>query len=383
MAHHPPLKLTFGVELEFVLGYLLKSGWDRHLIESERQGASRNERSIELQAHDKRERNRIVLKLRETGLDVNDVHETDYARWTVASDGSVSAREASLSLVQHWANGTKSVLTEEGRRNLLFCDVEVKSRVLPCNACSFQEVDKVVTAIVKNFPVFVNESCGLHVHVGNQRQGFPLQTVKNLATLVTCFEKQFNQLHPLHRLQAEYSMQQTTAFEPEDRDPWYIAGLIDGFEDLETFLNTFGKDRTDKALFEHHWCYNFNNLQLSWTKKTIEFRQHAGSLDADTILRWVNFACALVALSHYVEKEGFWEIMLDWEFLAPPEAGWNVLKLFHMLHLPMLADMFRGHIYEHPANLKTFDKFAPEEEPSMAASSDPDDHEGGYEASSW
>ena len=169
-------------------------------------------------------------------------------------------------------------------------------------------------------------------------------------------------------------MQQTTAFAPKDRDPWYIAGLIDGFENLEAFLDTFGKDRTDKDLYVHHWCYNFNNLQFSLTKKTIEFRQHAGSLEADTILRWVNLACALVTLSHYVEKEGYWDILLSWDFLAPPEAGWNVLRLFGMLHLPILAEMFHDHIYDHPADLKTYDKFVLEDEASIGAWSDLDDY---------
>ena len=373
MASPPPLNLTFGIELEFVLGYFLEPGWEKDLDEHELQSAERGEISNERISRNNQERNRIVLKLREIGLDVNEVHQTNYACWTVTSDGSVSAGEAKLSLVQDWANGTRTVLTEEGRRNLMFCDVEVKSRILPCNTDSFREVNEVVTAIVQSFPVFVNESCGLHVHVGNEGYGFPFQTVKNFATLVTCFERQFNQLHPLHRLRADYSLQQTTAFNPDERDPWYMAGLIDGFENLEAFLNTFGKDRTNKDLIVHQWCYNFNNLHFTWDKRTIEFRQHAGSLDADTILRWAYLSCVLVGLSHYVEKEGFWDILLSWDFFAPPEAGWNVLRLFHMLHLPKLADMFHGRLYDHPADLKPYDSFAAEDEPSMAASSNADE----------
>jgi hypothetical protein len=45
----------------------------------------------------------------------------------------------------------------------------------------------------------VNKTCDLHVHVGNDTKPFPLQTVKNLVSLCTAFERVIDGMHPYTR----------------------------------------------------------------------------------------------------------------------------------------------------------------------------------------
>lgn len=45
-----------------------------------------------------------------------------------------------------------------------------------------------------------NDSCSLHVHVGNGSEGFPLQTVKNLLSICTAFERVIDGMHAASRI---------------------------------------------------------------------------------------------------------------------------------------------------------------------------------------
>jgi hypothetical protein len=45
----------------------------------------------------------------------------------------------------------------------------------------------------------VNKTCDLHVHVGNDNKGFPLQTAQNLVSLCTAFERVTDGMHPYTR----------------------------------------------------------------------------------------------------------------------------------------------------------------------------------------
>ena len=46
----------------------------------------------------------------------------------------------------------------------------------------------------------INNTCDLHVHVGNDNKGFPLQTVKNVMSLCTAFERVIDSMHSHSRI---------------------------------------------------------------------------------------------------------------------------------------------------------------------------------------
>jgi hypothetical protein len=61
--------------------------------------------------------------------------------------------------------------------------------------------------------VVVNDSCSLHVHIGNGTAGFELQTVKNLLSICTAFERIIDSMHTKSRIGSS-----ALAFEPIDED---------------------------------------------------------------------------------------------------------------------------------------------------------------------
>jgi len=61
-------------------------------------------------------------------------------------------------------------------------------------------LDKEILGAGSRCSVFINNTCGLHVHVGNKHRGFPLRTVKNtLSTYVAC-ERQIDAMHATNRI---------------------------------------------------------------------------------------------------------------------------------------------------------------------------------------
>ncbi|MCJ1414393.1 hypothetical protein MMC32_000719 [Xylographa parallela] len=366
MATSPPLQLTFGVELEFLQTYFRESQFALRLVairqELLAQGADQDDVDrvigLETAPEKNRERCKILDRLQQLGVPVHNWGvdgKKDYHRWTVSLDDSVAPSDDDLrSMNPQWANGQVSCLTAEGRAAMCYASVEVFSRVLPYNIDSLREVGIVVNTIAAEFPVFVNESCALHVHVGNMDCGFPIQTVKNFATLVTCFENQFNQIHPLNRLDHPYCLPETLAFRPRERHIWRMAEIIDQLNTPERMIRQFGAKRNDRDEVYHWWCYNYNNLVLA--KRTIEFRQHAGTLDLSAVFRWINLACTLTAIAHNSESEAFWDLIL--QFVDHErDRNYNIFMLLRSLHLPLLADAYVGRCYEHPANFKPQDPF--------------------------
>ncbi|MCJ1391278.1 hypothetical protein MMC18_004141 [Xylographa bjoerkii] len=379
MATNPPLQLTFGVELEFLLAYFREPQFALKLEAIRQallaQGADRDEidrvLGIETAPEKNRERCKILTRLQKLGVPVHDWGvdgKKDYHRWTVSLDDSVEPNDDDLqSMNPQWANGQVTSLTAEGRAAMCYASVEIFSRVLPYNIDSLREVGVVVNTVAAGFPVLVNESCALHVHVGNMDFGFPVQTVKNFATLVTCFENQFNQIHPLHRLDYAYCLPETLAFRPSERNAWRMAEIIDQLNSPRKIIRQFGTKRNDRYEVYHWWCYNYNNLVLP--KRTIEFRQHAGTLDLAAVFRWINLACTLVATAYNLESEAFWDLILQ-SIEHERDHNYNIFTLLRTLHLPLIADAYIGHCYEHAADFKPQDPF--EEEDEEITPDDPD-----------
>ena len=352
-----PLTLTVGVELEFLLAYLQSP---EEYDEFRKHPAAAQ---TWLNVVQNEERQKIVDHLRFLGLSVNDIGSKHYTQWTVESDGTVNAPEwdeydpagnANLPNRIHFANGEYIDLTFLGRKLVRFCPVEVVSPAREFNMAALEEVQVAIRAIVDTFPVLANETCGLHIHIGNGDKGFPLQTMKNFSTLTTSFERQVNQLHPRHRLDSPFCHLETTAFEAAEREPWRMAFLINELPDMQSYM--FGTMRHDHSIFDHNWCYNINNLGLQQAKRTIEFRQHEGTLDHQRVILWAIFAASIVSLAHNTESTAFWNMMVHYA----DDPKFTVINLFEKLFLIVLADEYEARCFDHPIDLPVYDSFAPE-----------------------
>jgi hypothetical protein len=184
-------------------------------------------------------------------------------------------------------------------------DFEVVSRILMYNRECFDEVRKVfhVMGKYKNPPFAVNTATGLHIHVGSPNQPYTLEWLKGFTQLVTAFEHEIEALHVDHRVRGENG--QVNGFcNPPTRNPILLPRLgpvvgiaiLEGCEEINSLQQTFSWGHRQMA-------YNLLNIgNTEWInhnpKQTIEFRQHAGSLDAEEILNWATFAGALVQYAY-------------------------------------------------------------------------------------
>ena len=284
---------------------------------------------------------------------MNDIYEKNYKFWTVDADGTIDPE------IHNYAD-----LPEEWRPPAFeFFGVEVKTPAMKFSHESLTEIQHAIELITKNFNTYTNSSCGLHCHVGNQDKGFPLQTVKNFTTLVTIFERQFNSLHPANRIENQYckppgmnfaQKRWTTdyinhpIFFENGAHPWDVARIINDIPSIDSLVDRFScSDEGVGLSADGYNAYNIGNLV--WTDlKTIEFRQHEGTLSIPAIRAWVELTCSLVGMSHAVGYVGFVELIYDQISSGAVRADFSVIELLRILGLKTLADYYEGRgFYNH------------------------------------
>lgn len=388
-----PLTLTFGVEFEFILAYFPKGpvplGGNKEEKDGQAQASRKrplpsdspspssspektgspassssseytDEKYLSEQHEHHLQRSKLIPVLRAAGIPVHDAQDPSnpdeaqgYEKWAVLGDASVepeAKHERDMAIT--WANGMTTTLTRAQRRVLRFTDVEITSRVLPYCLASFREIETVLSTLISRFPVLVPDSAGLHVHIGNGSKGFPLHTLQNLTTLAACFENQLNEIHPADRLDNPYCYLPRWSFEPADRDLWKMAEILDGQESVGQLVNTWQLAR-GSLLSNHQRCYNLANLLYTGSKKTIEFRQHEGSLDFEVVQAWVLMVGALVSVAHEVDAAVFLNLILERGY----EADFDVLGLLESLGLNVLAEFYKERLHRHPRDRELKDPF--------------------------
>lgn len=301
--------LTFGVELEFIACYDPAKYQDKLMVGDGKHWGT----SFPYSLHQKYEilvRLDMIKTLNDKGFLTNtELSQIDFSKWTVATDGTVRPTNYSS---KNW------------------CAIELKTPALKFSRPALEQVDKVVKLLVSEFKLYTNENCGLHVHVGNQNMGFTMPTLKPFCGLITAFEEQLNSLHPLDRLENECAKPVRMVFR-EGAPTREKLGIIASLNDVDGIISQFhGDDDKYKA-------YNFLNLNegLENPLRTIEFRQHRGTLGPDMIVNWAFLVCVLVSLSHsngeplgnLIEKH------ID-------DTEYTVVDLLKDLKLPDLANFY-------------------------------------------
>lgn len=224
-----------------------------------------------------------------------------------------------------------------------YCDIEIKSPAFLLSPKSFAEMEDVLYNIstISNLEFIFDTSCGLHIHVGNESAGFPLQTLKNFCILTIIFEAQFSSLHPPERvLDNPYIKRQSATF--AGKNPWDIAMDIQLCRDADDLVNLWAKKdgEPDKNI-----AYNLFQLVCEPGFRTIEFRQHKATKETGEVIKWVELTTALVRYAHEVAFE---DLMLTVEDIAF-DPGRDVVDLLYTLGLTDLANHYNGcERYEHP-----------------------------------
>lgn len=310
-----PFHLTFGVELELIARYN-RADYQNLLLAAEGKVWPREFSPPLHTRYGILVRMHMIHILNGNGFPTNEYRNSDFSKWTVDTDGTVYPDDTS----EDWYA------------------IELITPVFDSPA-GLKQVETVVQLLVSKFRLHVNESCGLHVHVGNEHRGFTLRTLKNFCSLITAFEDQLDSLHPLHRLQNENAKSTRSLFYPGAPLPEKLS-IIEQLKTVDDLIHHFhltGDGEKSKSM-----AFNFFNLQESLPKplRTIEFRQHQGTLDPKLIINWVVLAFSLVKRS-YDAKAGFRNLIAKRIY----NTKYTVIDLFKDLELSIPANFYGPRLF--------------------------------------
>lgn len=181
-------KITFGVELEFLVPFLCEGDTDPAPGNGSENRPVTWVRDAE-QAFDAIQLE-ICALLKKHKIPV--VNDYEFTHQSILTKG----------LPQHWCIGRDgSVAEQPWAYGYLWAGVELRSPVLPAgDEASYARVSEVVTLLRDHFRTRVNLTTGLHVHVGMGVSPLPPHVVHRLAQLLWCADGMLSGLHPPERI---------------------------------------------------------------------------------------------------------------------------------------------------------------------------------------
>ncbi|KAK0940685.1 hypothetical protein LTR29_007710 [Friedmanniomyces endolithicus] len=217
-ATEAPLELTLGIEIECILAHCTfpsRSLTNGLFVQHSSLGKDvvTNALSVPMQANCSSCGEIHLIKLPVRQPIRRTESDNTYTTWEVTDDISI------------WMSEDEKTPLGNNIKYFDFYSIEIRSRILsadtplqttpsesdPEHIHSIgydEEINAVLSHLNKtfntsptnNFTLLTNHSCGMHVHVGNGKEGFPLQTVKNmLATYYAC-ESAIDTLHASDRI---------------------------------------------------------------------------------------------------------------------------------------------------------------------------------------
>lgn len=233
--------------------------------------------------------------------------------------------------------------TNDPRKAYEWVQMEVVSPVFFALEESFEKVAFVCDLLTSRFRTNVNGSCGLHVHVGDGQRGFRLEQLKSLMAALWCFEPQIQRLHPPERTK-------DTAFycRPLRPKAWIARGKR--LTNLEACAKIFGYEKEEELI---RWlngagshAYKLENLILrgsAGSKRTVEFRQHEGTLDPQRVVSWAKFCVRIVTWAGEVDASELQKFLInDLTKQQIEEEGMDVLDFMALLGLKKERQFYRG-----------------------------------------
>jgi hypothetical protein len=204
------------------------------------------------------------------------------------------------------------------------------------SSSAMQEVEDYLEAIhgtsTDPWGSFVNKSCGFHVHVARSRASpdsdemLPLPVLQHLAYLLVQFEELITALHePERRSRGDGDSLFVASNLMGLRRSEHLCRRIDELDLATAQKKIFSKDMTAHRLAKmmdtefraedregnsfstgrltRYKFVNFQRLTQTGEAKTIEFRQHKGTVDFDEISHWVHFILSLVRAAERMVKD--------------------------------------------------------------------------------
>jgi len=216
---------------------------------------------------------------------------------------------------------------------------------------ALDQVRVACAVITSNYRAVPVRSAGLHMHVGNGVEGFSFETVRNLVSLLWVFERQFSTLHPPHRHDGQWcsplSKMSVYGHHPRNFRQGRQIGI---FEVLEELFSDEWHDMDRLVWQMGHVCnrgcaVKFANLTgpVQGTKKTIEFRQHASTLDGEETVMWIKTVVGLLEFARDVDEVQFTKLMIEFAEVGPEE--FTVVQLLRKIGLKEQASYYSTRLY--------------------------------------
>ena len=255
------------------------------------------------------------------------------SHWIVTSD--VSLRLPNTDLKYEWYN------------------IEVNSPAYYFNPAAVDEVKKVCNFLKANFRIHINNSMGVHIHVGDGKNGLEAYHLRSLMATLFVFEPQLDTLHPKHRigrnfyckpLNTESRLGKKSVLSkdqiPNPKTKRQILEELLQMDDRQDILYSMmaGDDKNGSKL-----AYNVSNLLGRESKRTIEFRQHESTLDANRIAAWIELCVALVEVPLRESRESLEALLRD--HVDDTVEEFDVIKVLLVLNLPVSADFYDARFY--------------------------------------
>ncbi|EMD39569.1 hypothetical protein CERSUDRAFT_71465 [Gelatoporia subvermispora B] len=166
-------------------------------------------------------------------------------------------------------------------------------------------IERVLTVLLERYTLYVNRSTGFHVHIGvgakELKLGgrFTLSDLKKIATVVYIFEYIIDKLHAQHRSGVSNPgtnyiksiRENGNFFQFPDTSAIAKIWSQSTFEALMALMNPPHTGVPDGERRRRYYKVNFMS---HWSKGTVEFRQHEGTVQHDVICAWVQFVLSLV-----------------------------------------------------------------------------------------
>lgn len=318
--------LTFGVEFEFSIAAAPEQSLDPHPTHPGRFCFPDRRRAHPFKQY-------LNDTLRKAGLPTQRQLSEDSRFWYVTTDPTVLPphRDAPCQSTQY-----------------TWHPMEVVSPALYFGAPALDQLRVACAALSSSYRVVPVRSAGLHVHVGNGVAGFDVPTVRNLIALLWVFEPQLLTLHPPHRHRDQWCapLRQSSVYarrlQKAELEPQTALVLEDFFSeefDLQRLCQELTHFATRKC------AVKFSNLigSVDGTKRTIEFRQHAGTLDGEAAVMWVRTVVGLVEWARDVELVAFAELMTECAEVGHEE--FTAVQLLRRLKLEEQADYYSSRLH--------------------------------------
>ncbi|KAI1777357.1 putative amidoligase enzyme-domain-containing protein [Hypoxylon cercidicola] len=348
--------LTFGIELEFLVPVMEGHFWAdphpqdgrplfRYHCESNVYADSDSQKLI-------RDVDDQIRDALEKACDIRFRHERDdilhephdnvphYDAWRLVKDDTVEFKAGSFG----------------GQKAYAWLGKEITSDVMRCDDLTFytKRIRDICRAI-RTTRVHLNDTCGVHIHVGHGDESFSLITMKKFSTLILLVDELLLNLHHPSRHNNSYcealdrlsfvklrsmksfleverirlckaQSQQMNEFIPTCLSTVQTKRTMQGARDIEELAEIMGNHT---YLPSERGSVGFRRFlpagKTGGNTHTFEFRQMAGCLDPDPIIHWVKVCTTITDFARLSSPQQYKSLLEKIVDTRSPFSGFDLL----------------------------------------------------------